>query len=201
MSDQDGRPQYGQRKKPEYGALRSQYPANYNPYVYGRPDSGAARESAPQQTSPVAPSAVRRPGVQQAGPMGMGPAGSVGGPRPAVNGSVPHQPRMINGIDVNDPRSNPLYGRWDASAIIAFVLAVFSVPVLPAIMGIISIWRTRTLHMKGMGLAVAAVVLNVLTTVLDVWMMLHGVTTADLYQWMSSQLSDVSGSSGAGISA
>lgn len=38
------------------------------------------------------------------------------------------------------------------------------VPVLPALVGAISMWRTKKLHMKGHGLALAAVIINVLYT-------------------------------------
>ena len=56
-------------------------------------------------------------------------------------------------LDLNDPRQNPAYGHWDAYAIMSLVLAVLMpVPVLPALVGAISMWRTKKLHMKGYGL-------------------------------------------------
>ena len=49
---------------------------------------------------------------------------------------ISHQP--------NDPSQNPLYGHWDSYAIISFVFALFlPVPVIPAVMGAIAMWRTK----------------------------------------------------------
>ena len=105
----------------------------------------------------------------------------------------PH--RIVNGVDVDDPASNPLYGRWDPYAVIAFVFSIlFSVPLLPALMGFAALWRTRTFHMRGRGLAVAAIVINTLTTIVQVWMLINGVDVADL----TSRLLDMYAGSGSG---
>lgn len=55
-------------------------------------------------------------------------------------------------------------------------------------------WRTRTFHMKGFWLGLAAVVLNVLQTILVVWLMMHGMTAEDYYL----QLLNMMRGSGAG---
>lgn len=101
-----------------------------------------------------------------------------------------HTPRYINGMDVNDRMQNPWYGRWDSYSIIAFVFSIlFAVPVLPALMGALGIWRTRTFHMKGKGLAIAAIVINVIYTIAFVWMMINGVSTTDFINSMMSKYS------------
>lgn len=113
-----------------------------------------------------------------------------------------HTPRYINGLDVNDPAQNPWYGRWDSYSIIAFIFSVlFSVPVLPALMGILGIWRTRTFHMKGIGLAIAAVVINVIYTILFVWMTMHGISATDMLNNLMGQYSQMLGGSGSSTNA
>ncbi|PLS29545.1 hypothetical protein [Bifidobacterium parmae] len=177
----------------------------------------AARQRMPQRT----PGAAYPGGYGQNGPYGgaQGPQGPYGqqgpnGPYPqngpyAPNGNpngnptVPgngandgHTPRYFYGIDVNDPNQNPLYGRWDSYAIIAFVFAlVFSVPLLPTVMGVISVWRTGTFHMKGRGLAIAAIVINLITTAVQIWMWVNGIDVTDLTNQM---LNMVGGGSGSG---
>ena len=119
----------------------------------------------------------------------------------ACRGS-PHQPHYYHGIDLNDPNQNPLYGHWDSYAIISFILALFfPVPVLSALMGAVAMWRTRTFHMKGFGLAVAAVVINVLYTIAVIWMAFNGYDAMSLYQEALQQLTGGTGSSSDSISA
>lgn len=154
-------PQYGQRIEPEYGARADEFPPNYNPYVYG----GQPEQPAPQtQPSPSQPASV----------FGAGPAPAQGGSAPNAapaqggpdqGGPRREPPRYFNGIDLNDPQQNPIYGHWDFYAIFSFIFAlVSSFPVLPALIGCLAIWRTRRFHTRGRGLAIAAVVINVLTT-------------------------------------
>ncbi|NEG55774.1 hypothetical protein GFD21_08400 [Bifidobacterium sp. SMA15] len=212
-------PQYGQYAQPDYGAMRSQFGPNYDPYLYGAPDPDPKQDSgdggADQADGVPQPMAGRTPGAAypggypgaQGGPYGWNGAngaGAPGGPYAQGNrpdpgaGSDGHTPRYFYGIDVNDPNQNPLYGHWDSYAIIAFVFAlVFSVPLLPAIMGGVSLWRTRTFHMKGRGLAVAAIVINVLTTALQIWMWVNGIDVTDLTNQMLNMVGGgTSGSSG-----
>lgn len=189
-------PQYGQYKQPEYGAMAGQYGPNYNPYLYGAPEPDAEQSAASQQTTGTA-QPQNAPGYYPGGyPGAQGqPYGQAGqNNQPQANGK-PYQPHYYNGIDLNDPSQNPLYGHWDSYAIIAFVLALFfPVPVLSALMGIVAMWRTRTFHMKGFGLAVAAVILNVLYTLAVIWMALNGYDAMSLYQEALQQLTGGAGS-------
>lgn len=165
-------PEYGQYQKPAYGAMSGQYGPNYNPYIYGAPEPDANNGFAADNN-------------------GAG-AGQPNNGRPSSSGNSfggnqqygqSQQPHYYNGIDLNDPNQNPLYGHWDSYAIISFVLAMFfPVPVLSALMGGVAMWRTRTFHMKGFGLALAAVVINVFYTLAVIWMALNGYDAMTLYQ-------------------
>ena len=185
QAEQD-KPKYGQYQQPEYGAMSGQYGPNYNPYIYGAPEPDTKKDSAAAagDNGGAAQS-------QQAGqPYGQQPNGQ------------PHQPHYYHGIDLNDPNQNPLYGHWDSYAIISFILALFfPVPVLSALMGAVAMLRTRTFHMKGFGLAVAAVVINVLYTIAVIWMAFNGYDAMSLYQEALQQLTGGTGSSSDSISA
>ncbi|MBT1163882.1 DUF4190 domain-containing protein [Bifidobacterium felsineum] len=204
-------PEYGQYKQPEYGAMAGQYGPNYNPYLYGAPESDSQQNAATaQQSADSVPAGAAQPQNTQGyypggypGTQGQ-PYGQTGQGNSAFNqGGKPYQPHYYNGIDLNDPNQNPLYGHWDSYAIISFVLALFfPVPVLSALMGILAMWRTRTFHMKGFGLALAAVILNVLYTLAVIWMALNGYDAMSLYQEALQQLTGGAGSSsGDSISA
>ena len=143
-------------------------------------------------------------GGQQSGPGAYpgGYPGMQGQPYGQQPNGQPHQPHYYHGIDLNDPNQNPLYGHWDSYAIISFILALFfPVPVLSALMGAVAMWRTRTFHMKGFGLAVAAVVINVLYTIAVIWMAFNGYDAMSLYQEALQQLTGGTGSSSDSISA
>lgn len=214
-------PQYGQYHEPEYGAMAGAYPAGYDPYVYGRPEPEAAPET---------PGASGVSGASGAGPSGMpasGAGGGAAGPWPGAagmpggdggwagtGGGMPsgptqggpqgapgRQPRIINGVDVDDPNRNPLYGRWDPYAVISLVCAMFfAVPVLPAIMGAMAMWRTRTFHMKGFWLGFVAVFLNVFQTILVVWLLINGISVDEYYRQLLNMLvPSGSGSGGDGV--
>ncbi|RBP99975.1 hypothetical protein [Bifidobacterium xylocopae] len=104
---------------------------------------------------------------------------------PIAGGRSNRGKHLFNGIDLDDPEQNPAYGHWDPYAVIAFVMALFlPVPLISAIMGAIAIYRTRTFHMKGFGLAVAAVVINLIYTALVVWLAMSGMTADDFYRQM-----------------
>ena len=257
--EQHNEPEYGQYQQPEYGAMRSKYGPDYNPYLYGAPEPDKPKsdsangnvDAAAWATSPFAwPQGNQQAGGQgQSGwpGTGFGP-GQPGGQQPGQQGQSgqfgqPNQsgwqpngsqqagpgyypggypgmqgqpyppqgqpgggqgpqgnrpPRFYNGVNLDDPSQNPLYGHWDSYAIIAFVLALFfPVPVLSAFMGVVAMWRTRTFHMKGFGLAVAAVVINVLYTIAVIWMAMNGVDASTLYQEALQQLMG-NGSGGSG---
>ncbi|BDR52810.1 hypothetical protein KIM372_07170 [Bombiscardovia nodaiensis] len=96
---------------------------------------------------------------------------------------------MLNGIDLDDPQQNPAYGHWDPYAIVAFVMSLcLPVPLISAIMGGIAMYRTRTFHMKGFGLALAAVIINVIYSLLALWMLMSGMTAGDLFQQMTQSV-------------
>nr|WP_232047935.1 hypothetical protein [Bifidobacterium bifidum] len=87
----------------------------------------------------------------------------------------------------------------DFYAIFSFIFAlVSSFPVLPALIGCLAIWRTRRFHTRGRGLAIAAVVINVLTTIIVIWMTMHGISMDDMYQAMLNMLAPGTGGSGSG---
>lgn len=174
-SDQSAQPEFGQYNQPEYGAMSNQYPANYNPYMYGAPEQTKSEDDA-QQT---AQRPQTNPYMQNGYP------------------ANPYQQPGIYPINPNDPSQNPLYGHWDSYAIISFVFALFlPVPVIPAVMGAIAMWRTKKLHMKGYALGVAALIINVLYTIAVIWMTVHGISTADLYNQMMQYMFGGSGQSG-----
>ena len=226
QAEQD-KPKYGQYQQPEYGAMSGQYGPNYNPYIYGAPEPDTKKDSAAaagdnggaaqsQQAGQPYGQQPAWPGNQQAGGWPYAQGGQQSGPGaypggyPGMQGQPygqqpngqPHQPHYYHGIDLNDPNQNPLYGHWDSYAIISFILALFfPVPVLSALMGAVAMWRTRTFHMKGFGLAVAAVVINVLYTIAVIWIAFNGYDAMSLYQEALQQLTGGTGSSSDSISA
>lgn len=178
-------PEYGQINQPEYGAMSSQLPAGYDPYVYGAP------EPEPQPAD-----AVQQQNMQYQ--TGQYPSNGQQPMPPYDPNQYPQQGNMpyLPNLDLNDPRQNPAYGHWDAYAIMSLVLAVLMpVPVLPALVGAISMWRTKKLHMKGYGLALAAVIINVLYTLAVIWLAMHGLSVADLY---NETLQNMLGGAGSG---
>lgn len=137
---------------------------------------------------------LSRPPCSEPGRLRLRVGPDQGGPRR-------EPPRYFNGIDLNDPQQNPIYGHWDFYAIFSFIFAlVSSFPVLPALIGCLAIWRTRRFHTRGRGLAIAAVVINVLTTIIVIWMTMHGISMDDMYQAMLNMLAPGMGGSGSGDS-
>lgn len=192
-------PEYGQISQPEYGAMSSQLPVGYDPYVYGAPEpepqpADAVRQQNTQYQTGQYPSNGQQP---------MPPYSANGqqnpyGPNPYDPNRYPQRGNMpyLPNLDLNDPRQNPAYGHWDAYAIMSLVFAVLMpVPVLPALVGAISMWRTKKLHMKGHGLALAAVIINVLYTLAVIWLAMHGLSVADLY---NEALQNMFGGAGSG---
>ncbi|RBP98374.1 hypothetical protein CRD60_00405 [Bifidobacterium aemilianum] len=179
---QGGQPEYGQVKPLDYGAMTNQMPAGYNPYVFGAPDASPAQAQGQQQ------SAQGPAGNQQAG-YGQWQGQAATGQYPGGQGQQAPDPRRLaniqdlNNINLDDPNQNPWYGHWDVNAIIAFVFSIlFSIPILPALMGLASMWRTKKMHMKGYGLALAAVIINLLVTAILAWMMIKGISPLDMIQ-------------------
>lgn len=197
-------PEFGRYSQPEYGAMSNQYPSNYNPYVYGAPEPAKPASEA-RQEAPL-PSGGRNawngqsanpysvPSQQQTGqPGNQYPYGS------NPYGQNPYQQPGMYPIDLDDPQQNPMYGHWDSYAIISLVFAILlPVPVIPAVMGAVAMWRTKKLHMKGYALGVAALIINVLYTLAVLWMTVHGISTSDLYSQMMQYMFDGGSGSGGG---
>ncbi|MFT8357830.1 hypothetical protein [Bifidobacterium aquikefiri] len=205
-----------QDSQPQYGAMASQYPG-WNPYVYGGPEQPrqekAADESAQQQHNQGVwagnpylgtPHDARGNDSQRNGnSRDVRRQGSPTSPS-SQYGSAGNLNRrgMYPTIDPNDPNQNPLYGRWDPYAVLSFVLALFfPFPFMPAIMGAISVYRTRFFHMKGKGLAIAAIVINLLYSALMIWMWFNHINANQLYQDIYDWIGSVSGTTGNSVSA
>lgn len=196
-------PEYGQHDTLEYGARSSQYPVGYDPYKYGRPEEPQTSTTSEQpNNNPAMPQYAQPQGgaygqpyggpyVGQNGPQnpyGQQPYGQPSyGAQPSQR-QQPHNPAngpVVFGpqgpIDLDDPAQNPMYGHWDSYGILSFIFALFlPVPVLPALFGAVSLWRIKVFHMKGRGLAIAAIIINILYTIAIIWMMVNGVSTSDL---------------------
>jgi hypothetical protein len=183
--------------------LRSQYPG-WDPYIYGKPE--AEKKAPDNQQNPVS---VNPFGHHQQGsapvdtshghtgqpngnniPMGnpnnFNPGGlnSPSG-QPQMTGGK-GQPRFLGGVNLDDPNQNPVYGRWDPYAVISFIMSLFmAIPILPLIMGVIAIYRTTVFHMKGRGLAIAAVVIAVIELIVMAVMTYYGISGEDLLAMIS----------------
>ncbi|WEV71813.1 DUF4190 domain-containing protein [Bifidobacterium sp. ESL0790] len=193
---QSQQPEYGQMKLPEYGALASQFPPDYDPYVYGRPDDDKSKSNGNGNGG--------QPRHRQGSRAANGNGNDNGWPFPYTgnnnqpqngNPSDGHTPDMHNGVDFNDPNQNPLLGRWDSISILSFVFS-FLIPVVSLIFGGIGIWRTRRFHMKGIGFAIAGLILSVLSIAAEIWLLTHGLNLDQLSQQMLNQT--MGGSAGDG---
>ena len=189
-------PQYGQRIEPEYGARRMSFRRITTlTYMEASPSSRLRRRSRRRLSRPPCSELGRLPLRRFRSQCGSGSGWVRSGRSPTG------APRYFNGIDLNDPQQNPIYGHWDFYAIFSFIFAlVSSFPVLPALIGCLAIWRTRRFHTRGRGLAIAAVVINVLTTIIVIWMTMHGISMDDMYQAMLNMLAPGMGGSGSGDS-
>lgn len=240
-------PEYGQRKMPDYGAMRSQFPKDYDPYVFGRSDDQQPKDkgdSKPQrsfsnpfsgfgqQTGDGGRNGANQSGQPQSGqPQNGGPSGApVNGQNWGTNGNAPyggagpygpnggfqgqnqgqgpafggydqygqngqmpqspqdanHVPDMRGGFDMNDPNQNPLWGHWSAMAIFSFICSLFGMPFLGAILGAFSIWRTKLYHMRGRGLAIAAVIIGIIFILLELWIISNPSMMSQLQQMMDN---------------
>ena len=195
-------PEYGALKEPEYGALASQFPSDYDPYLYGRPEAPPLEEKPDGSGAQSAKHGLHAPGFLQAGgaqpqsnsqqqPGMSGQSSQLtpsGQPATAGQNAPGYQPRIVHGIDVNDPNQNPLYGRWDMYAIMSLAFAILMVPVLPTVMGAMAMWRTKTFHMRGFWLGLAAVIINVAMTLFSMWLMSRGITVDEVYDWLITHI-------------
>ncbi|MFR0557650.1 hypothetical protein PSRA_0385 [Pseudoscardovia radai] len=149
----------------KYGAMASDYPG-WNPYKYGAPDTGRSNDgdsskgSASRRTASLSSDDAARGASSPYGAdsrQGMvGQPGQSGQNAPGNNSLW----TPMGNINLDDPHQNPWYGRWDSYAVISFVLSLF-IPILGLVFGVVSMRRTRMFHMKGRGLAIAAVVISV----------------------------------------
>ena len=145
--DDHQQPEYGQTKQPQYGAMSGQYPG-YDPYLYGRPEpeqpanGGDAAQNQAQQNPMGGQPYAGQPTNAQNGQPYAGQQGQPYNPYAQPNQYNPYgnQPQSnmprIQYLNPDDPAQNPFYGHWDSYAIVAFICSlVFSVPVLPAVIG------------------------------------------------------------------
>lgn len=154
--------EYGQFASPEFGKRADQYPG-WDPYVYGKPEPPEKKESG-NETGQVAQAQQPQPQQQSQSQQQW------------QNQSPQQQlPFGFRQVDPNDPAQNPYYGRWDSLAIFAFVLSLLQFPLLPLIFGLLAVRRTRILHTKGRGLAIAAIVLSILEILLSILLPLMGI--------------------------
>ncbi|WEV70019.1 hypothetical protein OZX73_03960 [Bifidobacterium sp. ESL0775] len=119
------------------------------------------------------------------------------GMAPDGPGTPGYQPDYHNGIDMNDPAQNPLKGHWDPMAIVSIILLFFPMTFLPIITGAISMWRTKKYHMKGFWTATVCMVLGVIATLFELWLISKGVNLNDWMQQMLNQYTS-GGSTGGG---
>lgn len=172
-SSRGGRkPEYGQIRVPKYGASAASFPESYDPYIYGAPqkegDNGDGGKPPAGSSAPTTP----RDG------------------NPETNPGAPGAGR----VDPSDPSRNPLYGQWDVFGPTSLVLALLGLPILPTVMGLLCMWRTRRFHMRGFGWGLAAVIVNVLTLVVDIWLVRQGVTADQLWSMVMGGTMPGSGS-------
>lgn len=213
---QQAQPQYGQVRQPEYGQMASQYPG-WDPYVFGRPEpkddgsgEGDAQQGQDAANAAAQPQAAAQPrqgqpplSQQQLGfnpyPYG-GP--ETGGAAPAGQGSAPMGPAQapnsgnpyaqrapgapVGRPNLDDPAQNPFYGKWDLMAVAAMVCA-WLLPPAGVLLALFSMRRTRMFHMRGRALAIAALVIAILGTIVDVLVSIYGMG------WYVSWLSNLTG--------
>ena len=164
--------------------------------------SGAASNAASQTSAPAQarPGVVQRPPLsqQQLGfnpyPYGAPEQPGDGGNADGARGQIPEGPRMgapgqggafgqggandsrfvMQPVDLDDPNQNPLYGRWDTMAIVAMVCA-WMFPPVGLVLALFSMRRTRVFHMRGRALAIAALVIAIINTIVDVIVSIYGI--------------------------
>jgi hypothetical protein len=74
-----------------------------------------------------------------------------------------NMPYGMQQFNPDDPNQNPVFGKWDWTAIFAFILSLtgyFCFIALP--LGFFAYRREEVLHMKGKGFAIAAIVISIL---------------------------------------
>lgn len=207
----------GDRPRPEYGGLASDYPG-WDPYVYGAPEkerkthhlsnrttqygaggaasganqdkgrdegreNGEANPGTPPVTGPWDPAFWQGAGQDSAG----GPGGAGGSGGRGAQGGMPSDPWGMYDFKADDPRRNPVYNAWDPMAIVAIFFA-FLMPYIGLPLGLISLYRTNALHMRGKGLAVASIIVSVLLIAFSVYLVNSG-----MYEQMRQALQQMYG--------
>ncbi|WP_418968787.1 DUF4190 domain-containing protein [Alloscardovia omnicolens] len=181
---------------PAYGRLASEFPG-WDPYVYGKPrESEDNKEPVKNKriivTSPFAASSPQR-GADQQNHRGTPNNASDQPQFFDRNGNPIANPFEQFEFDPDDPQKNPVYGRWDFYAIIAFIGSFFTQTTLLALfLAIMSLNRTKKLHMKGRALAIIALVLCVLQIVLFAYIVANGMTEMEFLNmvmaWIQSHI-------------
>ncbi|MBR2554241.1 MAG: hypothetical protein IKE94_05185 [Aeriscardovia sp.] len=197
---------------PHYGKMMSDYP-NYNPYLFGEPTKPAA----PQQPQQNGMSNQQMPYMGQQTPM-QNPNNQGQNQMPGYNG-MPFGAPQQNGFYNNSQNTNynnfynqnfqqpqyqnpnfqnfqqnPYEGKWDGFAIIAFVASFFGLWFVSLPLAMFSLMRVKKMHMRGKGLAIAAIVLTIATFVFSIVMYSTGMEQ-QLLNWATSTLQQNSATS------
>lgn len=156
-------------------------PNNYGSNGYGVNNGGQPQQPNPQNGSQYGPNQY---GPNQYDPWyGRNPNGYPNNPYPYGS---PMNPYQNNGFDPNDPQQNPWAGRWNTWAILAFISALFGLPIISLPFAILALYSIRVTHTKGKGLAIAAIVLTLLDFVAVLVMQHMGITPNEIMTWMQS---------------
>lgn len=157
--------QPGNQGQPQERGARNQHvpqngPFGFNPY---EPQDGFGSQPGTFGPGQFPPRAYGQPG--QPGPQGsQGPQAGPQG-QPGLNGrpqTIAYD-QFLRPFNPDDPNQNPVYGRWDMWSIIAFILSFYTYfAFLSLPLAIMAARRDKVLHMKGRGLAIAAIVLSVI---------------------------------------
>lgn len=161
--------QPGNQGQPQNSGARNQHipqngPFGFNPY---EPQDGFGPQPGTFGPGQFPPRAYGQPGPQPGpqGPQGpqAGPQGPQGQPGPNGRPQPVAYDQFLRPFNPDDPNQNPVYGRWDMWSIIAFILSFYTYfAFLSLPLAIMAARRDKVLHMKGRGLAIAAIVLSVI---------------------------------------
>ena len=144
-----------------YGRMRDEFPGG-DPYIFGKPEPEKKKKQKKEEPEQPAMQYIR---IEQ-------------------NDSAENEERQavqMLPFNPDDPQSNPVYGHWDSYSFAAIILG-FLFPPVGIILGCISLYRTRILHMKGKGLAIAAIVVGVIVLVVDLLCIINGITPEQILE-------------------
>ncbi len=179
---------------PAYGRMASEFPG-WDPYVYGKPEkpvtSNATDDRAKSrmiQLVPV-PSRDRQQNPQDNQDAENTQNSSQQGQNSGFYVFGSDNPFNFREFDANDPQKNPFYNHWDFYAIVAIIASLFTqTAVIALFFGIVSIGRTRRLHMRGRVLAIIAVILSVIQIGVSIYLLAKGITEVEFAQMVMSWL-------------